>query len=111
MVPFVLGAKQGPFVPTPQEDRYQHICAQPGYDKHSPEEFRVAFLLYGRELTSAELMQMPNPPTAAVAAPPPPPPQPPAPTPAFSALPSAIPQPIFSGATPQSTPKFTFGLR
>ncbi|PPQ68945.1 hypothetical protein CVT26_001816 [Gymnopilus dilepis] len=123
MVPFSLGAKlPGANGATqPPEDRLENISTQPGYDQHSPEEFRVAFLLFGRELTSAELMQIQNP-QAIVQPPamqlqPPPPMTTPAPVsmPALGAPPPALPQPIFSGAsatgTPQSTPRFTFGLR
>lgn len=116
-----------PSVAPPAEESLQCIVAQPGYEKHSPEvcnqrfcpalcistntalfqEFRIAYLLYRRELTSAELIQLQNPsasiPSTATIAPPPP---------AAPVLPStpSIPKPIFASATP-SVPKFTFGFK
>ncbi|KJA20480.1 hypothetical protein HYPSUDRAFT_43184 [Hypholoma sublateritium FD-334 SS-4] len=91
------------------EDKLQSICAQPGFERHSPEELRIAFLLHRRELTSAELEQLQPPGLLAVAAPASllPPPATPI---ALSPMPmSALPQPVF--ATPPSVPKFSFGFK
>ncbi|KAF8901914.1 hypothetical protein CPB84DRAFT_1665120, partial [Gymnopilus junonius] len=71
MVPFASGVPLKGASPAraparPGEERLQNLCAQPGYEKHSPEEFRVAFLLFGREMTSTELLS----PSTVVAPPP-----------------------------------------
>ncbi|KIJ92359.1 hypothetical protein K443DRAFT_685307 [Laccaria amethystina LaAM-08-1] len=57
------------------KDTLEHISTQAAYIEHSPEELRVAFLLSGRELNSAEIKQSQNP-TPAAPLPPPPPPAP-----------------------------------
>jgi hypothetical protein len=80
------------------EDQLQSISAQPQYAKHSHEELRVAFLLFGREMTSAELQ---NP-----SAIPPPPSKP------IVTIPGRpIPPPAFAAPTSAPIPKFSFGLR
>lgn len=126
MDPFVqISVKQVGTPPVaPAEESLQCIVAQPEYEKHSPEvcnepfcpclsiatntaplqELRVAYLLYRRELTSAELIQLQIPsasvPSAATIA---------APPPATPIIPStsSIPKPIFASTTP-SLAKFTF---
>lgn len=132
MDPFVqTPGKQAATPPVaPAEESLQCIVAQPAYEKHSPEvcsqpfcaglyistnaaplqplqELRIAYLLYRRELTSAELIQLQNPspsiPSTATIAPPP------LATPIVPSTPS-IPKPIFASATP-SLPKFTFGFK
>ncbi|PPR05626.1 hypothetical protein CVT24_002812, partial [Panaeolus cyanescens] len=58
MDPFVVLAKEttaGTTVPGSNET-LECISANPLYDKHSPEELRIAFLLSRREMTSAELI-------------------------------------------------------
>lgn len=109
MHPYVQPARD--FVPLPGavEDKLQSHCSELGYDRHSPEEFRVAFLLHGRELTSSELLlshhQPGNVPGAVAPLPPPPL------APVASSMPtSIIPQPIYAAST-STIPKFTFGLR
>ncbi|KAF9005148.1 hypothetical protein BDQ17DRAFT_1424291 [Cyathus striatus] len=73
-LPSVSGADPG--------DQLQNISTQPGFTGHCPEELRVMFLLSGRELTSAEIVQAqqghlpppaPTVPTASTSTLPPPP--------------------------------------
>ncbi|KAJ3511038.1 hypothetical protein NLJ89_g4330 [Agrocybe chaxingu] len=103
MDPFVLPAKETPKAPvvtttTVDDEQLQHICANTTYMRHSPEwqELRAAYLIHGREMTSAELLPGATVPSA-------PPPAPIIPTAPLAAL----PQPIHAS----STPRFTFGLR
>lgn len=116
---------------TNPEDQFQSISAQPQYNKHSHEvrvslafsysttnnflkifpsfenfkfyiqELRVAFLLFGREMTSDEILRLQNP-SATSVVPPPPSAQPiiTIPTPSIFTAPTSVP--------PLS--KFTFGL-
>lgn len=56
------------------KETLENISTQAAYIEHSPEELRVAFLLYGRELNSAEIKRSQNP--TPVAPPPAPPPAP-----------------------------------
>lgn len=105
------------------EDQFQSISMQLQYDKHSHEvrfrnfvfapivetqllfqqELRVAFLLYGRETTSAEILQLQNPlanPSSIV------------PSQPITTIPGrSIPPPVFAASTSMPVPKFTFGLR
>ncbi|KAF8176930.1 hypothetical protein BJ912DRAFT_986415 [Pholiota molesta] len=107
MDPFVQPVKDTPAVTlAPGEDKLQSICAQPGYEKHSPEEFRIAYLLHRRELTSEELLQAQNPSASSSLLPPPPA------TPiAISPLSmTPLPQPVFASTAP-SIPKFSFGFK
>jgi len=100
MDPFVQLVKDTPEATPLVEDQFQSISAQSQYDKHSYEELRVAFLLYGREMTSAELLQQPPNPSANPSAIPIQP----------SASGRSIP-PVFAAPTSIPIPKFTFGLR
>ncbi|KAH9485855.1 hypothetical protein JR316_0002770 [Psilocybe cubensis] len=86
----------------PTTEKLQNICTELAYSKHSPEELRVAYMLHGRQLTSAELLQTPSAPGALFSQP----------ALGMSSIPSNVTQPIFSAppAAP-SAPKFTFGLR
>ncbi|KDR69777.1 hypothetical protein GALMADRAFT_255560 [Galerina marginata CBS 339.88] len=105
MHPFIQPSRDVVPLPGTVEDKLQSQCSEPGYDKHSSEEFHVAFLLHGRELTSAELLAyQPGIPPGAIAPPPPPL------APVATSLPTPIPQPIYSAST-STIPKFTFGLR
>jgi len=81
------------------EDQFQSISTQSQYDKHSHEELRVAFLLFGREMTSAELLQPPNPSVN------------PSSIPIQPIIPGRSIPPVFTTPTSTPTPKFTFGLR
>ncbi|KAF8815975.1 hypothetical protein BYT27DRAFT_7185704 [Phlegmacium glaucopus] len=85
--------------PTNSEDQFQSICGQSQYDKHSHEELRVAFLHFGREMTSAELLQLQNPSV-------------PLPNQPIVTVPGrSIRPPVFATPTSIPIPKFTFGLR
>ncbi|KAF9476668.1 hypothetical protein BDN70DRAFT_923141 [Pholiota conissans] len=107
MEPFVQVVKATPSVTAgPGEEKLQNISAQTGYEKHSPEEFRVAYLLHRRELTSAELLQPQNP-SAPAGLLHPPPIMPIAISPVSM---SPLPAPVFGSTTP-SIPKFTFGFK
>jgi len=81
------------------EDQFQSISAQSQYDKHSHEELRVAFLLFGREMTSAELFQQPNPSVH------------PSTPPSQTTISGRSIPPVFATPTSMPIPKFTFGLR
>jgi len=81
------------------EDQLQSISAQAQYDKHSHEELRLAFLRFGREMTSAELQNPSMNPSL-------PPSQP------IVTLPGrSTPPPAFAALPSTSIPKFTFSLR
>jgi hypothetical protein len=132
MDPFVQTEKDTPQATPLVEDQLQSICAQSQYDKHSHEvrflcstlvetrgqknfnpsfpfeqELRIAFLLFGREMTSVEILQ--NSSSVNMSAIPP------------SSLPlsqsnvsvpgRSIPPPVFATTTSTPTSKFTFGLR
>jgi len=101
MHPFVQPVKDTPEAISLIEDQLQSISAQSQYEKHSHEELRVAFLLFGREMTSAELVQLQNPSVNSSATPPTQP----------SIIPGRSIPPVFAAPTSMSIPKFTFGLR
>ncbi|KAF9524734.1 hypothetical protein CPB83DRAFT_797510 [Crepidotus variabilis] len=117
MDPFVPLNKDSP-APTPvsnadgvSDENLQSQCALPDFARHSPEELRVAYLLYGREMTSAELLG-PAAPTITPAATP----VAPVPTrPSLFGTPTIsqpVPPPIIATSGPAiSTPKFSFGFR
>lgn len=102
MDPFVQSVQATAATTPSSEDQFKSISTQPQYDKHSHEELRIAFLLYGREMTSAELLQLQNP--SAILSPP-------ATEPIMTAVPGfSIPPPVFAAPTSMPVPKFTFGL-
>jgi len=94
MNPFVQPVKETPDATSLIEDQFQSISLQSQYDKHSHEELRVAFLLFGREMTSAELQ---NPSVN--------------PSPSQPIIPGRSIPPVFAAPTSMPIPKFTFGLR
>ncbi|KAF5322501.1 hypothetical protein D9619_002193 [Psilocybe cf. subviscida] len=112
------GPVAGPITVKVEGETMENVSARPGYDKHSPEEFRVAYLLYGREMTSAELTAVQNPVAAPVATASLTAPRP-APTTSLFGAPVPVPAPIAAPAPPaaptlSSTPSsgmFTFGFR
>jgi len=99
MDPFVQLAKDKQEATPLIEDQFQRISAQSQYDKHSHEELRIAFLLFGREMTSAELLQPPNPSVY------------PSALPSQTTVPGRSIPPLFAAPTSIPAPKFTFGLR
>jgi len=102
MDPFVQLVKDTPDATPLIEDQFQSISAQSQYNKHSYEELRVAFLLFGREMTSAELLQSSNSSDLSVHT---------SATPSQLIIPGRSIPTVFAAPTSTPIPKFTFGLR
>jgi len=99
MDPFTTPAGQpstslAPEITTDADDRFQSQCALPEYNRHSPEELRVAWMMNGREMTSTDLL---GPPLAT----------PTLPAPPLATPLATIPLPVIAAATPPA-PKFNF---
>jgi len=102
MEPFTASDQETSTTVTPtttSDEKFQSQCTFPEYSKHSPEELRMAWMAFGREMNSNDLLG------SAV------PHMPPAPSLGTAAVPpSEIPPPILAAATPIAS-NFNFVFR